>query len=245
MRPTYELVEVLIPTPHKRYADMLLPCQIFIPGRQKKRWNILIYYYEDASVTRLALILPLTSDWWMTGFNKTQSTTADLMKFEMQKYVEVCVLYGMGYMCVRAHVCMCVSVCAFACVIKGGWGEAWGIMLMKNKFQKPVLPLLRPELQPLHFNVRCSLHYLWCFTPQNRGLPLPLPHQLRVSLSLSLHPHSNHKSWVSLHLYTPPECVDRKDSGLPDGSGPAGIWWSSKPTQTIAKLSQHCAKLHL
>lgn len=152
----------------------------------KKRWNILIYYYEDASVTRLALILPLTSDWWMTGFNKTQSTTADLMKFEMQKYVEVCVLYGMGGVC--ACVRACVSVCAFACVIKGGWGEAWGIMLMKNKFQKPVLPLLRPELQPLHFNVRCSLHYLWCFTPQNRGLPLPLPHQLRVSLSLPTSP---------------------------------------------------------
>lgn len=75
----------------------------------------------------------------------------------MLEYVEVRSLYGM------AHVCVCVCVCSvsFACVmIKGGWGEAWGITLMKNKFQKPVLPLLRPELQPLHFNARCSLHYL-------------------------------------------------------------------------------------
>lgn len=46
----------------------------------------------------------------MTEFNKVQSTLADWMKFGMQKYVEVCVLYG--------------TVCV--CVIGGGVGEALG-----------------------------------------------------------------------------------------------------------------------
>lgn len=143
---------------------MVLPHQIFIPLRKKKRWNILIYYYEDASVTSLALILLLTCDWWMTEFNKVQSTLADWMKFGMQKYVEVCVLYG--------TVCVCDwGRCG------GGFG---GSRLWKINFKKPVLPLLRPKLQPLHFNVRCSLHYLWCFTPQNHGLPLST--SLRLSL---------------------------------------------------------------
>lgn len=49
----------------------------------------------------------------MTEFNKEQSTSADLMKFGMQKYVGV-----------RGTVCVC------AC--DGGGG----IMLMKNTFQK-------------------------------------------------------------------------------------------------------------
>lgn len=78
---------------------MVLPHQISIPLRKKKRWNILIYYYEDASVTSPALILLLTCDWWMTEFNKVQSTLADWMKFGMQKYVEVCVLYGTVCVC--------------------------------------------------------------------------------------------------------------------------------------------------
>lgn len=54
----------------------------------------------------------------MTEFNKEQSTSADLMKFGMQKYVGVC-----------GTACVCVCVCACD-------GGAWGIMLMKNKFQK-------------------------------------------------------------------------------------------------------------
>lgn len=35
----------------------------------------------------------------MTEFNKVQSTLADVMKFGMQKYVKVCLLYGTRRVC--------------------------------------------------------------------------------------------------------------------------------------------------
>lgn len=76
--------------------------------------------------------------------------------------------------------CMLKSVLIRSWAGRGGcvervWTGAVGAScLWKINFKKPVLPLLRPELQPLHFNVRCSLHYLWCFTPQNQPALLHL-----------------------------------------------------------------------
>lgn len=46
----------------------------------------------------------------MTEFNKEQSTSADLMKFGMQKYVGVCARVGQ-------------RVCVFVRVMGGGLGE--------------------------------------------------------------------------------------------------------------------------
>lgn len=82
----------LIPVPHKWYADVITASHFYSTERKKKRWNILIYHYQDASVTSLTLILLLTYDWWMTESNKIHSIEADLMKFGMQTYVKECFL---------------------------------------------------------------------------------------------------------------------------------------------------------
>lgn len=136
--------------------------------RRGKGWNIFRYYNKGASVCSFVWILPLTkrlmNDW-------LQSSPTDLMKFRRPKCVRVRLLNG------KACSCFCLCMCVWI-------GEAWGSHLWKLNFKKPALLLLRLLLEPLHFNVRCSLHYLWCLTPQNHGLP--------PSTSLSPYPHSNH-----------------------------------------------------
>lgn len=102
-----------------------------------KRWNTLIYWYDDASITSLALILLLTCNWWMTEFNKYNLLWQTWWNFEckrMLKYVSIwdvcmCVLGGCRVaLVIRSSVCVCLC----ACDIEG----AGGITLMKNKFQK-------------------------------------------------------------------------------------------------------------
>lgn len=97
------------------------------------------------------------------------------------------------------------------------WGRLGGSRLWKINFKKPALPLLRPELQPLHFNVSCSLHYLWCFTPQNHGLPPS------TSPSLSLIPIVT----TSPGSILPSACVcvcKKETAACGMVSVPAGIW---------------------
>lgn len=140
-----------------------------------KRWNILINLYEDASVTSPALILLLTCDWWMTGFNKIQSTLADLMKFGMQTYVKVCFLYGMGG-CRVALVIIRSCVCVYVCYWRGAGG---GITLMKNKFQKA--SITSAQAQAPAFAFQCEVQpplFMTLYTSKPRPASLYLAHSL-------------------------------------------------------------------
>lgn len=158
---------------------MLLPHQIFIPLRKKMKYFD-IYRYEDASVTSLALILLLTCDWWMTEFNKIQSTLADLMKFGMQTYVKVCFLYGMW----GGGVQSCLGYKEqWVCVIGGG---GWGITLMKNKFQKASITSAQARAPAFAF--QCEVQpplFMTLYTSKPRPASLYLTHSDSLSLPLS------------------------------------------------------------
>lgn len=101
------------------------------------------------------------------------------MKFGMQTYVKVCCLYGMGG--VQSYKEQCVWMCVCVCV----WlGEAGGITLMKNKFQKASITSAQARAPAFAF--QCEVQpplFMMLYTSKPRPASLYLAHSHSLSLS--------------------------------------------------------------